>query len=1002
MPYIVSNSDSTIQITVPDQKVDTTNYSLALVGRQVSNYGQYFAQNTIRQLESFASATAPNPAVKLVGQLWFDKTTSGLRVWDGVGWKRLQIEVGNKDQKPTTDLRPGTGYFNTTNNKLEIYNGSEFKPAGYAGEVTSAFSASVSDNTPSHYGTILRTLYLEDTTGAHRPVLALSYVKTTPDTSSPANRGITQIGDNYETIMALFSDEEFDIQTTGAGTNSLVDGNPGINFAPELTQSGVGVASARSGRVAGRILKGMNQRAEYEATGVTTVTTLFANTIGSASNPVSSIFVTDLSVDSELQLESADVTNDLNIGGDLTVPAGDITAASGTLTVANIVVSAGSILNGDTTINGNITVNGVNTQSIGTDSEKIENFYGSNIDTQTLTVDVQANVATANVSTLNVSGDARVDGTFTTGNATFADVTLSDLIVNDTATFNSTIGVSDVATFNSDVNLGIGTTLTVGSLGNPGTIVGAVTNIDVNNSTASENMYVPFHSGATGSKALLSNNNLRFNPNTGLITAVGITGFATTIKTAQNSDNASQFLTFVADNNATATAENLLTDAGITYNPSTNQLDLTGSIGSVVNITASGAISASGTITFGSLSDGSITATAFESTLTGGASLLATSAAIKTYVDNANTAMQAYVDNENNIQDLDFRGDSGGALSIDLDSEVLDIAGGTNITTAGSGNQITVNLDNAVSITTLNATTSIDTATANVTGTATVGGVTDGTATMSGGSLSGVTNITGTGLLTMGQGQINGQLNVDGDTILEGNVDLGNATGDQISFVGRVVSHIEPDSTANNRNLGASGRKWNTVYADEFNGTATLVEASANNSTNESAYITFVDGASGSQGIETDSGLRYNPSSNTLSTSIFSGVATSAQYADLAEIYSADAEYEAGTVVKLGGSEEITQTTNHADTDVFGIISTNPAYLMNSEAEGLPVALTGRVPVKVIGKIKKGERLVSSDVPGHAWALGSDEYDARAIIGRALQDKEDGDVGVIEVVVGVK
>ena len=94
----------------------------------------------------------------------------------------------------------------------------------------------------------------------------------------------------------------------------------------------------------------------------------------------------------------------------------------------------------------------------------------------------------------------------------------------------------------------------------------------------------------------------------------------------------------------------------------------------------------------------------------------------------------------------------------------------------------------------------------------------------------------------MGQGQINGQLNVDGDTILEGNVDLGNATGDQISFVGRVVSHIEPDSTANNRNLGASGRKWNTVYADEFNGTATLVEASANNSTNESAY-TYPDGA---------------------------------------------------------------------------------------------------------------------------------------------------------------
>ena len=134
----------------------------------------------------------------------------------------------------------------------------------------------------------------------------------------------------------------------------------------------------------------------------------------------------------------------------------------------------------------------------------------------------------------------------------------------------------------------------------------------------------------------------------------------------------------------------------------------------------------------------------------------------------------------------------------------------------------------------------------------------------------------------------------------------------------------------------------------------------------------------------------------------FLGTATSAQYADLAEIYSADEEYEPGTVVKIGGEKEITQTTNHADTEVFGVISTDPAYLMNSEAEGLPVALTGRVPVKVIGKIKKGERLVSSDEPGYAWALGSDEYDTRAIIGRALTDKQDGGLGIIEAVIGVK
>ena len=74
---------------------------------------------------------------------------------------------------------------------------------------------------------------------------------------------------------------------------------------------------------------------------------------------------------------------------------------------------------------------------------------------------------------------------------------------------------------------------------------------------------------------------------------------------------------------------------------------------------------------------------------------------------------------------------------------------------------------------------------------------------------------------------------------------------------------------------------------------------------------------------------------------------------------------------------------------------------MNKDAEGQP-ALAGRVPVRVIGKIKKGDRLISSDVPGLAWALGEENYDPRGIIGRSLEDKEDGNEGVIEAVIGVK
>ena len=119
-------------------------------------------------------------------------------------------------------------------------------------------------------------------------------------------------------------------------------------------------------------------------------------------------------------------------------------------------------------------------------------------------------------------------------------------------------------------------------------------------------------------------------------------------------------------------------------------------------------------------------------------------------------------------------------------------------------------------------------------------------------------------------------------------------------------------------------------------------------------------------------------------------------------IYSADADYEPGTVVKLGGTAEVTQTTSFNDSEVFGVVSTNPAYLMNAEAEGVAVALTGRVPVLCQGRIKKGERVVSSNEPGKAKALGNNEYDMRSVIGRALQDKETFGDELVEIVVGVK
>ena len=135
----------------------------------------------------------------------------------------------------------------------------------------------------------------------------------------------------------------------------------------------------------------------------------------------------------------------------------------------------------------------------------------------------------------------------------------------------------------------------------------------------------------------------------------------------------------------------------------------------------------------------------------------------------------------------------------------------------------------------------------------------------------------------------------------------------------------------------------------------------------------------------------------------FHGTATTAEYADLAELYSSDKDYDAGTVVKIGGDAEVTETTFIRDEDVFGVVSTDPAYLMNSMLQGtsVPVALAGRVPCKVMGEVTKGQRLTSSDTPGVAIGAPSDATH-RQVIGRALENKTTEEVGLIEIIVGVK
>lgn len=184
--------------------------------------------------------------------------------------------------------------------------------------------------------------------------------------------------------------------------------------------------------------------------------------------------------------------------------------------------------------------------------------------------------------------------------------------------------------------------------------------------------------------------------------------------------------------------------------------------------------------------------------------------------------------------------------------------------------------------------------------------------------------------------------------------------------------------------------------------TATTVNATTLNVTD----ITLSGTVSGSVAgnvetslIKATGGLDTSPAQIRGAWSLVGSSTLKATYADLAEKYHADAEYDAGTVLVIGGVNEVTVSTTRGDRAVAGIVSINAAYKMNSEAgpdSTHPyVALAGRVPCKVVGPVKKGELLVTSAHPGYACSATPSD-DSNAVLGKALEDFI-GDFGVIEV-----
>jgi hypothetical protein len=185
--------------------------------------------------------------------------------------------------------------------------------------------------------------------------------------------------------------------------------------------------------------------------------------------------------------------------------------------------------------------------------------------------------------------------------------------------------------------------------------------------------------------------------------------------------------------------------------------------------------------------------------------------------------------------------------------------------------------------------------------------------------------------------------------------------------------------------------------------TAGQVAIVTRNSSNNSSVVPALFS---SDGVRPDTNDTYDIGTNnfkyrTVFANLFNGTALEAFYADLAENYLGDQYYEPGTVLIFGGTHELTTTNQKGDRRVAGVVSTEPATLMNSALEGdfvIPLALQGRVPCKVIGRVEKGDMLVTSAIPG--YAIVNNDPKVGTVIGKALESKSDDSKGTVEVVVG--
>ena len=269
-------------------------------------------------------------------------------------------------------------------------------------------------------------------------------------------------------------------------------------------------------------------------------------------------------------------------------------------------------------------------------------------------------------------------------------------------------------------------------------------------------------------------------------------------------------------------------------------------------------------------------------------------------------------------------------------------------------------------------------------------------------------NILSTGLSVFGNTRIGSLATPGAEHTIIGNVSVSGAGTEYFNIGGNIMAIQASFGSINS--TGLINTTGNIICASISAGTyvglsSNKINTNASNVTVESSYVNVAINGSNIVSVKSDAFIPTTSNVTTLGSltnwwSKSFTVAATAQYADLAEIYTSDSDYAPGTVLVFGGEAEVTQSTASHDTRIAGVVSTNPAYLMNGAESGIPVALQGRVPCQVLGPVAKGDRLVASQHPGIAQRLNKELYEPGCIIGKALEAIDSTDISTIEVVVG--